>query len=214
MARFLRKLEYCTNCETPLDEDCTFCPHCGQKNLDRKVPFWVFTWEFIQQQLHLDTRWWKTLSYFFTRPGRLTTEFIRGRRKRYVPPAQFFLIMGFFCFFVIVAFFNDSVDPETFNKGSFEIGFVDDTPADDNMVEAFLRGYSEEAKARPDEFIRKGLRQLPLVLLVTLPIYALVLKLFYIRRKYFLVEHLVFLLHIHTMLFVILMAGFLSGLLG
>jgi Protein of unknown function (DUF3667) len=45
---------------------------------------------------------------------------------------------------------------------------------------------------------------LPLVLLLTVPLFALLLKLFYIKQGYYYVEHLVFALHNHTLMFIVL----------
>ncbi|MGH7462601.1 MAG: DUF3667 domain-containing protein [Longimicrobiales bacterium] len=45
------------------------------------------------------------------------------------------------------------------------------------------------------------LRQIPKVMFLLLPVYALLLKLLYIRRKRFFVEHFIFALHVHAFAF-------------
>ena len=53
-------------------------------------------------------------------------------------------------------------------------------------------------------FIKACINQFPKVLFFLLPIFALFLKLIYIRHRYFYVEHLIFALHSHTFFFIIL----------
>lgn len=50
----------------------------------------------------------------------------------------------------------------------------------------------------PSPFIDTAVRNLPFTLLVAMPIFALLLKLIYIRRKGFYVQHLVHTLHLHS----------------
>jgi hypothetical protein len=50
----------------------------------------------------------------------------------------------------------------------------------------------------PSPFIDTAVRNLPFTLLVAMPIFALLLKLVYIRRKKLYVQHLVFTLHLHS----------------
>lgn len=53
-------------------------------------------------------------------------------------------------------------------------------------------------------FAKACINQLPKMLFLLLPVYALFLKLIYIRHHYFYVEHLIFALHSHTFFFIIL----------
>jgi hypothetical protein len=59
----------------------------------------------------------------------------------------------------------------------------------------------------PDEAVRRlitqSVRNLPKVMFVLLPLYAFLLKLVYIRRKRFYVEHFVFALHLHAFMFLL-----------
>jgi hypothetical protein len=59
----------------------------------------------------------------------------------------------------------------------------------------------------PDEAVRRviaeSVRNLPKIMFILLPFYALLLKLVYIRRKRFYVEHFVFALHLHTYMFML-----------
>lgn len=48
-----------------------------------------------------DSRLWRTLYYLMFRPGLLTVEYLRGRRKRYVRPARLFFVTAILLFAVI-----------------------------------------------------------------------------------------------------------------
>ncbi len=64
------------------------------------------------------------------------------------------------------------------------------------------RTKAERAAALAD-FSRSALAQLPTVMFVLLPVFALLLKLIYVRRGWFYSEHLVFGLHTHAFAFVV-----------
>jgi hypothetical protein len=53
-------------------------------------------------------------------------------------------------------------------------------------------------------FIAEFLRQAPTVMFLILPIYALLLKILYVRRDYFYAEHFAFALHIHAFTYLLL----------
>ncbi|MEM8598875.1 MAG: DUF3667 domain-containing protein [Bacteroidota bacterium] len=51
------------------------------------------------------------------------------------------------------------------------------------------------------DFMRSALRQVPTVMFLLLPVFALVLKVVYLRRNWYYGEHLVFALHVHAFAF-------------
>ena len=53
-------------------------------------------------------------------------------------------------------------------------------------------------------------KQIPKVMFLLLPVYALLLKLLYIRRKRFFVEHFIFALHLHAFMFAIFLLAVLA----
>ena len=74
-----------------------------------------------------------------------------------------------------------------------------------------------------DLFIRTLISNLPYMMLFCIPLFALVLKVLYVRRRIFYIDHLIYALHIHTfaytgiMLIVLATIGLnraVSGLIG
>jgi hypothetical protein len=89
---------HCANCHTPLTG--SFCHACGQRaHVHRSLLH--FGEEFLHGLLHFDAKAWRTLPMLVAKPGKLTREYIDGKRTRYVSPLALFLFMVFFMFFVV-----------------------------------------------------------------------------------------------------------------
>ena len=72
-----------------------------------------------------------------------------------------------------------------------------------DAFERYMIGQLIDAIDDPRQIVNGLFDNLPVVLFVMLPIYALLLKLFYIKRRRYYVENLVFAAHLHSFAFVI-----------
>ena len=79
----------CGNCKALLSQNQLFCPECGQKQTPLKRPLGAVLYQFLGSLFQLDSRIWQTFLLLF-KPGELTLEYYRGRRKRYINPFRFF----------------------------------------------------------------------------------------------------------------------------
>src|SRR5690606_36272091 len=75
---------------------------------------------------------------------------------------------------------------------------------------------NEDLAAAVSALLRNALGQLPTVMFLLLPVFALLLKGFYLRRDWYYSEHLVFALHTHAFAFVVftlvaVLLGFAGG---
>ena len=61
----------------------------------------------------------------------------------------------------------------------------------------------------PRAFLQEAIGNLPIAMFFLLPVFAMILAVCYLRRKRFFVEHLVFGMHIHTFVFLVLAAALL-----
>ena len=287
----------CLNCGTRLRGQ--YCGHCGQRSQSRLISIWQLLKEAFGDLLELDSRLWRTLGPLLVRPGRLTRDYLEGRRARYMPPFRTYLVLS--VVFFVVAFFDPQdilqiISPEppptaeeiaeaqedakvaaaTREKelqaareelealaaeGKIAKELLDEFGADDDWVinfgstdadgepgadngmfgdcentsisdeddlpEWFKARFSDERvkqicernKARGnDNFVDAIIDNVPIALIVLLPIMAMVLKVLYpLSRRYF-VEHLLFVLNFHAFFFLILMLQILfakvTGLLG
>jgi hypothetical protein len=86
----------CSDCGAPVSSK--FCAECGQPtHVHRKLSH--LGEELLHGVVHFDGRIWRTLPLLVFNPGRLTREWIEGRRTRYVSPLAAFLFTVFVMFF-------------------------------------------------------------------------------------------------------------------
>jgi Protein of unknown function (DUF3667) len=106
--------EGCRNCGADLAG--RYCSNCGQP-ADVHVPS---TRELIHEVLegltHSDSRLWNTLKCLWFRPGRLTEEFIVGRRAAYLPPFRLYLILSV-AFFLLASVSHLNGQPVIIESG-------------------------------------------------------------------------------------------------
>jgi len=86
----------CLNCGTALHG--RFCESCGQPGHVHRTLGHVFE-EFLHGVLHFDTKAWRTLPLLFFKPGKLTRDYVYGKRARYIAPFALFLFTVFVMFF-------------------------------------------------------------------------------------------------------------------
>ncbi len=87
----------CTDCGQPVEGK--FCSNCGQPTHVHRSLLHLGE-EILHGVLHFDARIWRTLPLLAFNPGRLTREWVQGRRTRYVSPLAMFLFTVFLMFFV------------------------------------------------------------------------------------------------------------------
>ncbi|WP_300598682.1 DUF3667 domain-containing protein [Niabella sp.] len=92
----LRNEKNCLNCGHTVEDH--FCSHCGQENIEPRQPFHYLFTHFFEDLTHYDGQVWKTFRFLLFYPGRLTREFLMGRRMRYVPPVRLYIFMSFIAF--------------------------------------------------------------------------------------------------------------------
>jgi hypothetical protein len=85
----------CANCGAALAG--AYCSACGQQaHLHRSV-LHAFE-EVLHGITHFDSKLWNTLPLLAVRPGKLTRDYVHGRRARYVAPVALFLLTVFAMF--------------------------------------------------------------------------------------------------------------------
>jgi len=92
----LRAEKNCLDCGHFVEE--RFCPHCGQENTETRQPFHYLFTHFIEDFTHYDGQFWKTIKYLLFRPGKLTQEYLSGKRQMYVAPVKLYIFISFITF--------------------------------------------------------------------------------------------------------------------
>ncbi|MBO9518428.1 MAG: DUF3667 domain-containing protein [Porphyrobacter sp.] len=82
----------CLNCGTPLIG--AHCHACGQRGHVHRT-LGAFFHDLLHGVLHFEGRTWRTLPLLVWKPGKLTREYIDGRRASYVSPVAVFLFVVF-----------------------------------------------------------------------------------------------------------------------
>ena len=171
----------CHNCEATLAG--RWCHACGQDSRDPLRDFGALTGEFLDSVFGWDSRLGRTLRLLFGSPGALTTEFVAGRRARYLGPLRLYLIASVLFF----ACYALTPDP----------------------VLLTIAGFGDEALG--SERIAYVARWLPTMMILILPGFALIILLLLrdLRRSF--LEHLVFVLHFGAFAFLMIPVGQLAA---
>lgn len=197
----------CLNCgETLLGE---FCWRCGQESVDPRPSFRQLAGELVGDVLNLDTKLLRTLRPLLFRPGVLTREYLAGRRVCHVTPLKIYLIAAL-VFFGLIAFlprasvsvYTRGQRQATSSEGGMKVSF--EFPARYPFFDRTLQVAGARAKAHPQEFAGAVFDNLPRAFFLLLPLFALLLKLFYRRQNRYYLNHLVFALHYHAFVFLAL----------
>jgi len=266
----------CMNCGTGLMGP--FCYYCGQpdKNFMRFFP--VLLRELLEDFLDFDSRFMRTIKPLLFKPGKLTRDYLDGKRFRYVPPLRLYIFSSIAFFFLAAIMAGNSItissddegdesvetsiligdtdkeelhealkglDPELANEiesGILEaVEDAENDEDDDNsisfngepwdretnpliipLVPDWVNNWvndeiaqspqkGEAIEANPDLIKDKVFELLPAMMFVLLPLVALLLKFWYLFAKKYYVEHLIFALHNHSFLFVVLLIMMLAN---
>ena len=98
--RQLRKFRgtSCLNCGQPLDTSEIYCHHCGQVNSTKRLTFEDFFEEFFSGIFAYDSRLYRTLRALLFKPGKISKDYIEGKRQRYANPYKFYLSVSIIFF--------------------------------------------------------------------------------------------------------------------
>ncbi|BBE19341.1 hypothetical protein AQPE_3526 [Aquipluma nitroreducens] len=104
------KTEICLNCETHLRPEDNYCPNCGQKNTTHIIPLKHILLETFEDFFHFDTKLWNTIKTTFAHPGKITRDYLEGKRARYVPPVKFYIFISFIFFLLLGKLSDHAID--------------------------------------------------------------------------------------------------------
>jgi len=86
----------CLNCSHVVENK--FCPNCGQENTETRQSFHYLFTHFVEDLTHYDGSFWKTIKALLFKPGRLTKEYLAGKRTKFVPPVKLYIFISFVAF--------------------------------------------------------------------------------------------------------------------
>lgn len=94
-----RKEHDCLNCGSHVESH--YCSSCGQPNLELKESFWAFISHSIAHYFHFDNKFFQTLAPLLTKPGKVTLDYLAGKRARYINPVSMYIFVSIVYFLVV-----------------------------------------------------------------------------------------------------------------
>ena len=88
----------CANCGRDLTGQ--YCSYCGQRHRRRMISVWELLRAAVDDIFSWDSRVWRSLRPLLLSPGKLTAEYLAGRRVHYTPPLRMYLVLSI-AFFVL-----------------------------------------------------------------------------------------------------------------
>ncbi|MGY4830944.1 DUF3667 domain-containing protein [Sphaerotilaceae bacterium SBD11-9] len=219
----------CRNCGTlaPLN----YCAECGQETALHPPTFGEFVHEFIGHYVALEGALWRTLGLLLARPGRLTREYLAGRRRRYVLPLRLYLTASFL-FFLVLKLLPSAIDEAASapahaqGMGIHSSAQAASAPALETMrpvdcgragepacnaTERFANGVAARFSRDPQGLFKQTVSRLigmaPYAMFLLLPVFAGIVALAYRNRRMSYGEHFVFSLHLHSFWFLVLLVS-------
>jgi hypothetical protein len=264
----------CLNCGHHVEEH--FCTHCGQENIEVKEDALHMISHAVADYFHFESKFFGTIKPLLVKPGKLTQEYVAGRRVSYIHPIRLYIFISIVFFIVTLnshnSFINQDEKVQTVHteankdsvitakvaemrkalahvpirpkmkdsiiraaiidmrqnrkdkdrQKSFRINsawFVDsDTtvvsyekrqnllpPAKrDNFLKHYAIRRNLELQHYPDaekKMTEEITHNIPKMMFILLPLFALILKLVYFNKNKYYYEHLIYSFHVHSAIF-------------
>jgi hypothetical protein len=215
----LRADARCLNCGANLSG--RFCANCGQP-ADVHVPSSSeLMHEVFEGITHSDSRLWRTLKLLWFKPGKLTQEFVAGRRATYLPPFRLYLVLSVI-FFLVASFSHSRGKVAELKDGHLQV-VTSETSCNDIQFETFGNHVWEqrlrhgcEAAVRDSGagLLHVAAGAMSKAMFVFLPLVAFLHMLMYWRPRHRYAEHLLFFIHVHAFFFSLMTLVALSAIAG
>jgi hypothetical protein len=204
----------CKNCDAVLLG--RFCVNCSQAANVHVPTTGELVHELLEGLTHSDSRLWRTLTTLWFKPGKLTEEFVAGRRIAYLPPFRLYLILSVVLFLlssflhvnVEVLSLNEALKPDRPAAGA-PAAAVQPTEscADANFPphpawNPRIRRTCEALRGdKSGNWVHLVIATLPKAMFIFLPLIAFLNMLMYWRPRYRYAEQLLFFVHLQAFYF-------------
>jgi len=216
----------CGNCGATLMGP--YCFDCGQHRHESARSVSALFEDAWHVATHIDGRFWQTLYILLFKPGKLTKEFFAERRARYLPPVRLYLVLSvlFFAFGPATPHRNSAAPvvaapgaatPDAAAKmdlrvNVFQVRDCNDVKASWSWLQNTLRRSCLRSQQDHGESVERAFfANVPKMMFLFVPMMALVMLILYWRPRRYYVEHLVFFIHNHAAIFLLLLIQALLG---
>jgi hypothetical protein len=195
----MSETKLCKNCNSEITEN--YCSHCGQELKDMNLSIFSFIKEFLGNLFSLDSKVLVTFKYLLTKPGVLSTEYIKGRRKQYTLPLRLYLFTSIISIILFSLLVEDTTRYLKFKNEGLGIVIADDIYGKSANYIMWWGDLSERWEDTDDEPLQFDvLSYISKIFLFLVPIFALLMKCFYWKRLY--INHLILVLHNHSFILI------------
>jgi hypothetical protein len=208
----------CLNCGSTIAG--AFCAECGQRVVPPHPTLRELFGEAFAEFSGWDGKFAETIRALLRKPGKLTIDFLAGRRMRYISPLRLYLTSSL-VYFVLAGSVPNSGRDTAFvgvrpppiavtTTVNGEKKTVAGLTAEDRteilkQVETgprWLRPLMQQAATDPTKLQQNIYNAMPKALFALLPVFACILALFYRGRRF--ADHLYFAIHLHAFVFIAL----------
>lgn len=226
----IRDEKTCLNCGAEVEK--SFCPECGQKNTEERRAFYVLFTEFFSTMFNYDNSFWQTTSDLFLAPGKLSREYIRGKRNSYLKPVQMYLFASFIAFFIPTIMPDDDMrdtdPPVSYEEKGMNISFLTEEygkPTTRAELDSIYYAQPEEERSPGKHLVaRLSIRimqnyqkpvtygdrifsfiseNFPKMIFIYMPFFAFLLWLVHSKKKWYYYDSGVFTLHFFTFILLV-----------
>lgn len=185
-----------------------FCPDCGEKKFGASdLSIRHFFTHALEEFFHFDSKIFRAFRLLLTRPGFLSTEYLRGCRKPYLHPFQLFFIANLIYFFLQP--FTGWSGLKAWLYVQTHMMFYSGLATRMAAHRMALRGMSETQFNHVFDHA-VDIQARSLVILIV-PLFALVFWLFHAGKRRSFGEHLVFALHFTAFWLIAIFIGIYGG---
>lgn len=287
MKKHYRTENDCLNCGTVLNGH--YCHNCGQENLEIKENFSHLMNHAVSDYFHFDHQFFHTLKPLLFQPGKLTNEYMAGKRVQYLHPIKMYIFISLVFFVLIfkkgaddkedavvhkkitgkeaaqikqglgkakvlspgqkeliVGAVNKQVVADANKSSKKDTAEADDDDDDEGFTsfksntgdstyagylasqqklpeqerDGFFRrlyqrkmfGYKKYGSRAREIFMEDFRHNIPKMMFVLLPLFALILSIAFWRNRKYYVEHLILSFHLHCFIFLSLIISMLLQL--
>ena len=173
----------CANCSAPLDPQFRYCPQCSQKINLHRLTLHDIIHDAIHYFTHADKGILGLMKDLIVSTGKVAREYVTGKRKKYFPPLNFFLIAGTL-YVLAMSIANPPVKYNAYEEAVKAIPKLAQAPQ--HVKDYVTRLFERQHKA--ETIITKYSNS---VAMLAVPLVCLIYWLFYIKGRYNYTEHLI-----------------------
>ena len=206
----------CLNCGTNIQ--LTYCPECGQREIDSDPTLREMLHELAEEFLHWDGKLAMTARLLVTKPGALTVEYLSGRRVRYISPLRVYLTCSLLFFFLGAIAPKRTLQLSQGKAVYTQVGPLKIGEQDSLATMASLDSLAKHGRwvgrvwgrhfanaMRNREVLSASVGSwIPRAMFILVPLFAALVMLAFRRHRRRFPQHLAFALHAHAFLFLLL----------